>query len=266
VSSSELGKIFQQTYGEILKDLIGKQDLLVSLSHLHGKEGYLFHHSVNVAILAGIIGISKGYNRNQLMDLGVGALLFDIGMTFFPDDLWKNNTEFTLEKRERVQKHTEEGFNLLRKQEGISLLSAHCALQHHERYDGTGYPRGLKGDEIHEYAQIVSIADVYGALTSPRSYRPAYSPGEAIEFLYANGNKWFNVDLIRSFVSHIAIYPVSSTVLLNTGQIGVVVSNNPLAPNRPLVRIIQEPAGQSVESPYDIDLHNQHNLTITEIL
>jgi HD-GYP domain-containing protein (c-di-GMP phosphodiesterase class II) len=266
VISSEMGQNFQKIYGEILMDLSNNKDMLVSLSNLHDKDGYLFHHSVNVAILSGIIGLSKGYNRNQLMELGVGSLLFDIGMTFFPDDLWQKNTPFNLEQKERIKKHTEEGFNLLRKQFDISLLSAHCALQHHERYDGSGYPRGLKGNEIHEYAQIVAIADVYDALTSPRSYRNAYSAGEAIEFLYANGNKWFNVDLIKSFCSHIAIYPVASTVQLNTGQIGVVVSFIPKASNRPIVRIIQESGGQAVKSAYEIDLNKEFNITIIKTL
>ncbi|TBL81314.1 HD-GYP domain-containing protein [Paenibacillus thalictri] len=264
--SKDMGLTYQKIFSEILTDLTSNRGLMVSLSNLHVKEGYLFHHSVNVGILAGIMGMAKGYNRIQLTELGVGALLFDIGMTVFPDELWQKNTDFTGEQRERIKKHTEEGFNLLRKQFDVSLLSAHCALQHHERYDGTGYPRGLKQDEIHEYAQIVAIADVYDALTSPRPYRIGYSPGEAIEFLYANGNQWFNVELIKIFCSHIAVYPIATTVQLNTGQIGVVTALNASASHRPIVRIIQEPGGHPVYSAYEIDLQKQMNITIARTI
>ncbi|WP_326998719.1 HD-GYP domain-containing protein [Cohnella kolymensis] len=252
---------------DILSDLANQKNMLFNLTHLHASDGYLFHHSVNVAILSGIVGIAKGYNRNQLMDLGVGALLFDIGMTYFPDQLWQKRTQLNKEERERLSKHTEEGFNLLRKQFDISLLSAHCALQHHERYDGTGYPRGLKGEEIHEYARIVAIADVYCALTSARPYRKAYSPNEAIEFLYANGNRWFDLELIKIFVNHIAVYPLATTVLLNTGQIGVVAAINPTSSNRPIIRIIAETEdAPQLLVPYEVDLSKQMNITIIKEL
>jgi HD-GYP domain-containing protein (c-di-GMP phosphodiesterase class II) len=261
-----MGQAYHNIFAEILVDLTSKKDLLFNLANLHVRDGYLFNHSVNVAVLAGIVGIAKGYNRNQLLELGVGALLFDVGMTQFPNDVWQVNKVFTSEERERIQKHTEEGFEMLRKHFDISLLSAHCAFQHHERYDGSGYPRGLKGNEIHEYAQIVSIADVYCALTSPRAYRKAYSPNEAIEFLYANGNQWFDLDLIKIFCSHIAIYPVATTVLLNTGQIGVVSVVNSVASHRPIIRIIAEAGGQRVSQAYEIDLSREMNIMVVQEL
>ncbi len=262
----DLGSTFRTLFTDIMTELPNRSDVVVNLINLHVKDGYLFHHAVNVAVLSGVLGIAKGYNRNQLLELGVGALLFDIGMTVFPDNLWLNPTDLTEEQRGRLQKHTEEGYNILRNQYDVSLLSAHCALQHHERFDGTGYPRGLKGGEIHEYAQIVAIADVYDALTSPRPYRKRYSPSEAIEFLYANGNQWFDLDLIRLFCKYIAIYPISSTVQLNTGQLGVVSHIDPLVTHRPIVRIIQEADGKETAAAYEIDLRRHVNITIVQTL
>jgi HD-GYP domain-containing protein (c-di-GMP phosphodiesterase class II) len=226
-------------------------------------DGYLFHHSVNVAVLAGVLGISKGYNQSQLADLGVGALLFDIGMTRLPKELCNHNGVLSEGDRKRMQQHTEDGFNLLRTQHDVSLLSAHCALQHHERYDGTGYPRGLAQNDIHEYAQIVAICDVYDALTSPRMHRKRYTPSEAIEFLFAAGNQYFSLDLIRLFCRHISIYPIATTLELNTGQVGVVSSVNPNAVQRPTVRILQEADGSLVKSPYEIDLNKDYHYVIT---
>lgn len=262
----DIGETLKNVFGTILSDLMSRKDVMVNLSNMHVMDGYLFHHSVNVAVLAGILGISKGYNQAQLTDLGVGALLFDIGMTMVPKEILDKQDRLNEEDIRIVHKHTEDGFNLLRNQHSISLLSAHCALQHHERFNGTGYPRGLKGNEIHDFAQIVAIADVYDALTSSRIYRQRYSPSEAIEFLFAAGNNYFDLDLIRLFCKHISIYPISSTVVLNTGQIGVVSKVTPLAVHRPIVRIIADADGKPVSSPYEVDLYEQHNLTVVKTL
>ncbi|TJY43102.1 HD-GYP domain-containing protein [Cohnella pontilimi] len=266
VSLPNLGKEYRQIIGDILLDLTRNKALMFNLTSINVKDEYLFQHAVNVAVLAGIVGIAKGYNRTQLTELGIGALLYDIGMTGLPDEFWQNPSRLTPEQMILMQKHTEEGFEILRKQPDIPLLSAHCALQHHERFDGSGYPRGLKGKEIHEYAQIVAIADVYNALTSPRTYRKAYSASEAVEFLFASGNQWFDIDLIKVFCNHIAIYPVAATVLLNTGQVGVVSAVNQESSHRPFIRIVQEPDGNPPGTAYELNLSKQLNVTILKEL
>ncbi|MBW7476774.1 HD-GYP domain-containing protein [Paenibacillus oenotherae] len=258
----EMGREFRKVFGEIMQDLIVREEVMVNLTSIQVADAYLFQHSLNVAILAGIMGLAKGYNRNQLEELGMGALLFDVGMSRLPKELLNKATPLTVEERLVMEKHTEEGFNIIRAQHDISLLSAHCAFQHHERYDGSGYPRRLRGNEIHEYAQIVALADVYDALTSPRPHRRRYTPTEAIEYLFAAGNTVFDLDLIKTFCKHISIYPVSTTVLLSSGQIGVVAENNPLAVHRPTVRIIREADGSAPAMAYQIDLKNEHNVMI----
>ncbi|WP_308638478.1 HD-GYP domain-containing protein [Paenibacillus silvisoli] len=262
----ELGRTFRKVFGDIVQDLIRREEVMVSLTNIHVADSYLFQHSLNVTILAGIIGLAKGYNRMQLEELGMGALLFDIGMTRLPKEILTKTTALTASERSIMEKHTEEGFNILRAQHDISLLSAHCALQHHERFDGSGYPRKLKRDEIHEYAQIVAIADVYDALTSPRPHRRRYTPSEAIEFLFAAGNTYFQLDLIKLFCKHISIYPVATTVLLSSGQAAVVAMNDPLAVHRPIVRVIREADGSPPVSAYQIDLKNEHSLMIVKEL
>ena len=262
----EMGRSFRKVFGDIMQDLMTREDVMVSLTNIQVADGYLFQHSVNVAILAGIMGLAKGYNRNQLEELGMGALLFDIGMTKIPKELLYKTSPFTSAERAAMEKHTEEGFNIIRAQHDISLLSAHCAFQHHERFNGSGYPRQLKGDAIHEYAQIIALADVYDALTSPRPHRKRYKPSEAIEFLFAAGNTFFELDLIKTFCKHISIYPVATTVLLSTGQVAVVVLNNPLALHRPIVRVLREADGTVPTAPYQIDLKDENNLLIVDEL
>lgn len=262
--SPETGRTFRTVFRGILDDLATRENVLISLHDIHVSDAYLFQHAVNVAVLAGVMGIAKGFNRGQLEELGIGALLFDIGMTQVPKELTGKQGELTAGEREIMQRHAAIGYDLLRKQHDIPLLSAHCALQHHERYDGTGYPRRIGKDDIHIYAQIVGVADVYTALTSPRPYRKRYTPSEAIEYLFAAGGTHFNLDLIKLFCTHISIYPVSTTVLLSSGQIGVVTANNPVALHRPFVRIIREPDGMAPSAPYELDLKQQLQLNIVK--
>lgn len=261
----DLGDQFRKIFGNIMQDLTSRKDVLVNLSNLFTVDGYFFHHSVNVAILSGIVGMAKGLNQNQLAELGVGALLFDIGMTQTAKDIWAKKGELTEDERKRLQYHVEDGFNMLRQAFDVSLLSAHCAFQHHERYNGSGYPRQLKGQEIHLYAQIVGMADVFDALVSPRNHRQRFSPNEALEFLFASGNTLFDIELVKLFVKHIAPYPIASTVQLNTGQVGVVSQIDSTSSHRPLIRIIEE-NGIRLSSPYELDLRKQLNVTIVKTL
>lgn len=262
-SMPDLGTSFRKVFSEIMTDLSSRKDVLVNLASLHVMDGYFFHHSVNVAVLAGIVGMAKGYNQQQLLELGVGALLFDIGMTQLPKELWNKKTDLNDEERMRIRHHTEDGYNILRAQHNVSLLSAHCALQHHERYDGSGYPRELADKQIHEYAQIVGLADVYDALVSPRPFRKSYTPNEATEFLFAAGNRYFDLELVKLFLKHVAVYPIASTVKLSSGHVGVVSAIDTVAVHRPVVRIIEEPDGSPTPIPYELDLKHKDFMSVT---
>lgn len=212
------------------------------------------------------MGLSRGYNEGQLEELGMGALLADIGMIRLPQSLWNKEAILTPEERAIIRTHPEVGFQFLVQQEGVGLLSALCAKQHHERYDGEGYPNNLKGDEIHEYAQIIAIADVYSALTSTRKHRQRYTPGEALEYLFAMGDSHFSLSALQLFTAQVAIYPVSPTVLLNTGQTAVVYEVKPSLVTRPIVRITSEADGSPVPYQQNLDLSLHHNLTIINLL
>ena len=262
----DIGRNFRIIFGDIMQDLATRPSMMINMTSIHSMDSYLFQHSFNVAVLAGIMGIAKGFNRYQLEELGIGALLFDIGMTKLPPRLLGKAGPYTPEEQKLLQSHPKEGFDILRKYHDISIVSAHCALQHHERYNGSGYPRGLSRDEIHTYGQIVGLADVYDALTSPRPHRKRYTTSEAIEFLFASGGTYFELDLIKLFCNHISVYPVSTTLLLNSGQTVIVTENTELALHRPRVRVIREADGSPPKSPYEIDLKNEIHLTIVKEL
>jgi HD-GYP domain-containing protein (c-di-GMP phosphodiesterase class II) len=266
VSSQDIGLEYQKIFKEILDDLLTQDHLLINLSELFISKGYFFHHSVNVATIAGIIGIAKGYSADKLLDLGAGALLFDIGMTQIPTELWEKQGDLTIVERTIMEEHCFRGFQMLRRQRNLSLFSAHCALQHHERYDGSGYPRQLQKDQIHEFARIVGLADVYDALISSRNHRKRYSPHEAAEYLAASGNILFDYEMVKIFLKYVAVYPVASIVLLNTGETGVVSKVFFDFPLHPVVRVIKNLRGEELKSPYEIDLRTHISTTIVKVL
>ncbi|PWK08971.1 HD-GYP domain-containing protein [Tumebacillus permanentifrigoris] len=261
-SRPQIGRDLSRAFQDILADLKGNKSGLISLASIFTVDGYLYHHSVNVAILATALGLAKGYGQKEITELGIGALLHDIGCTRIPPEIMNKPGVYSDLEFEIVQKHCEHGYDILRTQDGISLHSAHIALQHHERMNGTGYPRKLKGLEISEYARIVAICDVYEALTSKRLHRDAHLPHEALEFIMGGGTTMFDLNLVRLFAKNVAIYPVGMTVRLNTNETAVVVSLNPEYAQRPIIRLLTDERGNRLDMPYDIDLTKELTMMI----
>lgn len=261
-SRPQIGRELSKVFADILADLRSNQQGLIQLASIFTVDGYLYHQAVNVAVLATALGIAKGYNQKEITELGVGALLHDIGSTRVPKEVLQKNGIYSDMEFEMMKKHTEWGYEILKDQDGISLLSAHVALQHHERWNGSGYPRQLKGTDIHEYARIVGVCDVYEALTSKRIYREAHLPHEALEFIMGGADTLFDVELVRLFAKNVAVYPVGMTVKLNTKESAVVVRLNPEYPQRPVVRLLTDETGRKLDSPYDIDLTQQLTMMI----
>lgn len=262
ISVKDMGLHFQQVFHAILGDIMNNEEILAHLSTISTHSGGMYHHSVNVAVLSTAVGMSLGYNTQQLTELGIGALLHDIGKIDLPKELLDKKTKWNAEEEEIAKQHTMNGFNILRKQHDISLLSAHVALQHHERLDGSGYPRGLKKNQIHEYAQIVGICDVYDSLTTPRPWRKRFMPQDALEYLLGSGGHLFSHHLIDAFRRHIAIFPLGSGVVLNTGETGVVCKVDPDYCHRPVVRILKDGRGNDIRLPYELDLKSELKLYI----
>ncbi len=262
-SRQQMGRDFSKVFQDILSDIQSNSNSMINLASIYTADGYLYHHSINVAILATVIGLSKGYSQRQLTELGVGAMMHDIGMLQLPSELLTKKTPFSQDEFQTMQQHTTWGYDYLRNQDGVSTLSAHVALQHHERCDGSGYPRGLSGSDIHEYATIVAICDVFDAMNSRRHHRKEYLPHETLEYLMAGSGTLFDHALISLFIRNVAIYPIGMTVVLNNNQRAVVVAINPEYPQRPVVRPITHTDGTDLLSASDIDLTKELTLMIT---
>lgn len=260
-----LGRDFQRLLDHIVDDMKNHDQAMIMLNTIHTVDHYLFQHSLNVCLYALMLGKSLGYTQDQLRTLGLGAMLHDVGKTQIPEKILLKPGLLTEEEMNLMRKHTEYGFQILKDVPNISLITAHCALQHHERMNGRGYPRGIKGEEIHEYARLLGIVDTFDAMTTHRIYREAVLPHQAVEVLFAGSGDLYDPHMIRTFRDRVAIYPPGMSVELSTGEVGVVVDINASLPHRPVVRILWDENGQELKDLYEIDLSKRLNITITRV-
>lgn len=247
-------KEIKNTVTEMVDKAMLTQNVMTNLIFLRSYDHCIYTHSVNVCALSLIIGLYLEMDKNQLEELGCGALLHNIGMVRIPREIWDHPGTLTAEQYEEVKKHTVYGRSLLREMRGIPNIAPEIAYEHHERMNGTGYPRGIPGHKINKFAKIVAVADVYAALISDRRYRKKRVPPEAIKLILGESGNLFDQKIIRTFLSHMSIYPVGSVVLLNTGEIGIVIATNKNLPFRPKLSIVFDKEGNRLNYTKIVDL------------
>jgi len=248
--------------GRIVDELLSNDDILYNLTEIKTVDDYTFKHSVSVCILSIITGIGLGFDTAQLRELGLGAILHDIGKLCIPREILKKPSQLTVTEFEEIKKHTILGYELLKKSGQLNLISSYIALGHHERYDGSGYPYRLKSEEIQIYARIVAVADVYDALTSDRVYRKKLKPHEVYEYITSMGLHHFDPVVVENFVRFVTVYPEGSGVLLNTRERAIVVKHNRKMPTKPLVRIVYDEDMKRISR--EIDLSQETGIFIVD--
>jgi len=249
----------------ILDEVLSFSSLLVSMIDVRSKDSHFFSHSVSVCTFALLTGIALGYDQLKLHQLGIGALLHDIGKSRLDKELLtlQNPSPQELAK---IQAHAAEGFEILRKIPEISILSAHVAFQHHERYDGTGYPRGLSQNEIHPYAAITAVANAFDLLVSP-PHGPGMFPAKALEIILLERGKAFDPEAALALARQISPYPTGCTVRLSSGEIAVVLYASKKHPTQPVVKVITDRHGKVRQEVFpEIDLSQHPELKIAGIL
>lgn len=195
-----------------------------------------FAHSINVALIARMMGEWMGYSDDDLDVLTLAGLLHDIGKCTIDPNILLKPSSLTPKEYEEVQKHAANGAEVLASQD-LDERIKQAALMHHERCDGSGYPSGLKGDEIPDFAKIIAIADVYDAMTSNRPYRKGYCPYEVIAAFQREGLEKYGTEYIITFMTRILDTYMGNTVLLSDGMTGTVIMNNTTHHSRPLIRL-----------------------------
>lgn len=254
------------TVNEIIDQLLSNNQLIVNLIDIRAMDDYVFAHSVNVCVLALMTGIALGYGRSKLFHLGMGAILHDIGKILIPKEILDKPGKLTDEEYAVVKQHPEHGLKLLKDNPHVSNLSKLVVYQHHERYCGQGYPQGLKESEIHEFAQITGMVDMYDALTADRVYRKAFPPHEAYEMISAAGNYLFTYEIIQPFLSNIAAFPAGTMVELSSGEVAIVVSTKKGFSLYPRVRVLFDRQKRPVTEVKELELLDYRNLVISRVL
>ncbi len=243
----------------------GNDGLVLLASERATEENYLYAHSVNVAILSIEVGLGLGYERDKLIDLGVSAFLHDVGMVKVME-IAQLRRRLTKEEYEEIKKHPKYGKEILEKIREISKSAVETAYRQHERLRGQGYPEGVKEEEVHEYAQIVGLTDVYEALTHPRVYRKKMPPHKALEIIIDYSEDLFAPQMVKALVAQLSLYPIGSWVRLNTGEVGRVTGANKDSPSRPIINIILGPDGERLKEAKRLNLLQHHYISIKEAL
>lgn len=258
--------VVKDTVDDIVHRILNDDNVFMKISGIRDIDNYTYLHSVDVCIYSVITGKSLNLAREEICELGLGAILHDIGKCKVPLSILNKPTSLTPNEYEIMKRHTLYGYEIVSKTPNIKSSTADIALNHHEHWDGTGYPAGKSGEEIGMLSRIVSLADVYDALTADRVYRKRFMPHEAAEYIMSNSSRHFDPDLLKVFLDNIAIYPADIFVMLNTGEIAKVVGSKGTPSLRPKVTVITRKDGPPVLSPYEIDLMTNPTVFITDIL
>jgi HD-GYP domain-containing protein (c-di-GMP phosphodiesterase class II) len=252
----------------IVTDVSRSVHSALALNDLANSDGYTLKHSLAVTTLGLSLGVrvmqkygwvdAHGKRRydgidDRLAVLGVGLLLHDIGKLAVPPDILRKPGKLTDDEWKAMRAHPMLGIKILKSADGISPLARAVVRSHHERWNGGGYPDGMTGLEIHQFARIAAVADVFDALTSDRAYRPALPTPEVYEYISSRSGKEFDPEVVSVFRSFVAPYPVGTTVLLSDGSTGIVKEVKPDVVTRPIVRVIADAHG-GIVTPREIDL------------
>lgn len=249
---------------ELLSAVTGNNEILTILTDAYLFDEYLYQHSFQVTLYSIAIAKELGYSAEDLRLIGIGALLHDVGKLMVPKDILTKPGRLTNDEFEMMKMHARYGFDLLRNLHSISLLVAHCAFQHHERIDGSGYPRGLVDFEIHPFAKIIGVADVFDAVTTNRVYREKMLPSQGLAIVEAGSGTLYDARIVKALKRAVVHYPNGVILKLSDGRRGIVSRQNTLDAALPWIRIFEE-QDQLLTATYEINLVDYPAVTIENV-
>jgi ParB/RepB/Spo0J family partition protein len=240
----------------LVKDLTQQDPVdFLDLSYRESPRRYLPRHALNVAKLVLFVGKHYGYTQDDLIVLGTCGLLCDVGMLRIEEGILSKADRLDAREMQRVRSHALEGSVLLGRPKALWDTVARVAAEHHERVNGSGYPRGLKGAELHTYSKLAAIADTYEALTAPRLHKPPILPYEAMERIqHETETGLYDKPLSAAFVKSLGAFPIGSFVQLAPGEVAQVIWANALDPRKPIVRVVVDRQGRAQTEPPVVDL------------
>nr|WP_275405823.1 HD-GYP domain-containing protein [Desulfovibrio sp. JC022] len=209
---------------------------------------YTYTHSINVNLYSLLLGKALGLNRSELESLGIAALFHDVGKGRVPNKVLNKPGKLTDSEYEVMKSHSRKGLEVLGDVEGLDGAVLRGVVEHHERYDGNGYPSGIKGEDIHPFGRIIAISDVYDALTSVRVYKKAITPAKTLSQMYKWKGTDFDPAYLNRFVRVMGIYPPGTMVQLDDLRFAIVLETNETKPRQPKVKILFNDKMQPVVS------------------
>ena len=232
------------------------RDIVGCINQMRKVDEYTYTHSINVSLLCMLIGKWLKYDLKTIRQLVQAGLLHDIGKIKVPDSILNKPDKLTKYEKEEIAKHALYGYRIVEDFEEIDDNVRKGILMHHEREDGSGYPMGLKGNQINKFAKIIAIADTYDAMTSNRVYKQKESPFAVLEYLEKDSYGFFDTKIVSIFLKNIAAYYIGDYVRLNTGYTGQIVYVNPMCVSKPIIKVGNE----------YIDLLVEKDLSIIELI
>jgi len=247
----------QQLASCAIEPLINSTGVINHLNMVRRQDDYTFHHSVNVAIISGLLGKWLGYTGAEIKDLVLAGLLHDIGKTQIPLEILNKPGKLAADEMKIMQNHTTRGYKLLQEKHELPAGVVHGILQHHERFDGSGYPLAVAGSQIHKYAKIIAIADIYDAMTSDRVYHRKNTPFEVVEMIVEEMFNKLDPEIVAVFLNNVRDYFIGNIVELNDGRQAEVIYLGQFMAARPIVL---------TEDKEYIDLEQNKTLSIVKVV
>jgi HD-GYP domain-containing protein (c-di-GMP phosphodiesterase class II) len=254
-SSEEFTSVTKNITDDLMKAINDNEAVAVDISALKVSDEYTFKHSVDVATMAMIVGKKHGLNHNELYELGISGLLHDVGKSKIPNNILNKATRLTDQEFAMMKQHSLFGYNILKDKNDLSNSIKLGVLQHHEKMNAKGYPMGVSSDKINIFARIISVADIYDALVTERPYKKPFTSRDAVEMIMSMTNE-LDINVMRSFLESVILYPVGTDVELSTGEKARVVENNLKYVLRPKV------VGLQSGKMYDLSQISNANIVI----
>ncbi len=246
----------EEVVGVVTESILQNKFVLAGLSNMKQKSRYLYEHALSSSVLMVTFAHTLGFDKDKQRELGLGAMFYDLGMLNVPSRIVNLPGKLSGKQYDVVKRHVEYGYAILQNHPQISEDILSMIIEHHERLDGSGYPFGLKDEEISQVGRMAAIVDVYDASTSDRGYHTGLLPAIALSKLYQNKGGLFDDEMIGLFVKSIGIYPFGTLVRLFNGLVGIVVRIDPDFLLYPQIRIIIDPPKGGAVTPYNLDLRN----------
>jgi HD-GYP domain-containing protein (c-di-GMP phosphodiesterase class II) len=258
-------KEVKESVTRLTDSVVRNPDAMLLVTRLREKSAEAHARALQVSIYLIVFARFLQLAREELELLGLLGLLQDVGKTRLPAGLMEKKGPLTPEENELAKQHVEYSAEILANTPGLPPKLPELAMLHHERQDGTGYPRGLKGEHIGLYGSMAAIADTFDALTALRPYAEPLSPSSALSYLYKERGTGFHPDLVEQFIQCVGVFPVGSVVELNSGEVGIVITQNLVRRLKPRVMVVLDAKGNPMRPHKILDLEKDQKASADEI-